>query len=138
MTVTAMSRAELKVACLELLDRVALEHPAGHQGKLAARYIMRSVNDDRVSMMFEKNEKTKPHLWIDHRFARGLMDAEIEFRVSLASSLYQAAEPGKKPLYGRHAALRSMRDMANVDLVRFTIDRLEQMQMVLAKLTAAP
>ena len=32
-------RAALKSAVLAILDQVALEHPVGHQGKLAARYV---------------------------------------------------------------------------------------------------
>jgi hypothetical protein len=63
-----------------------------------------------------------------------LLEADIEFRVSLASSLYQETEPGGKCPYGRHAALKSMRDLANADLVRFTIERLTQMQLIVGTL----
>jgi hypothetical protein len=54
-----MTRNTLKAACLSLLDTAAAEHPAGHQGKLAARYVLRSRSDERIGLMFEKSEKTK-------------------------------------------------------------------------------
>ena len=130
------TRAELKLACLALLEQNAVEHPAGHQGKLAARYVIRSGEGERVGLMFEKSEASKPYLWVDRKVARNLMDADIELRVYLASSLYQSAEPDGKLRYGRHAALKSMRDLANADLVRFTIDRITQLQEILAHLIA--
>jgi len=124
----------LKAACLSLLDTAAAEHPAGHQSKLAARYVLRSRSDERIGLMFEKSEKTKALLWVGNVHARNLLEADIEFRVYLASSLYQETEPGGKRPYGRHAALKSMRDLANADLVRFTIERFTQMQFIVGTL----
>ena len=137
MNAEVMNREMLIAACLTLLNRSAVEHPAGHQGKLAARYIIRSNNDERIGLMFEKSGKTRPYLWIARPHARDLLEADIEFRIYLASSLYQEAEPGGKRPYGRHAALKSMRDLANADLVRFSIDRIGQMALILEKLAAA-
>lgn len=131
----AQGRAELKAACLALLDTVAMEHPAGH-GKLAARYILRSQNDDRIELMFERDAKSRANLWLARDRAGDLLNTGIEFRAYPASDLYQATEPGGKTSYGRHAALRSMRDLANADLVRFTIERAEQMEALLANLTS--
>lgn len=122
------------MTCLDLLDRRAIEHPAGHQGKLAARYVLQSHGGERVGLMFEKGERTKPYLWVERRFVRGLMDLDVEFRIYLASSLYQPAEDGGKPSYGRHAALKSMRDLANADLVRFTIATTRQMEVIVEHL----
>ncbi|MGA0613163.1 hypothetical protein [Paracoccus sp. KR1-242] len=136
MTTVTMNRADLKAVCLTMLEAAAIEHPAGHQGKLAARYIIRTTSGERVGLMFEKGERTKPYVWVERRFARDLLDLDIEFRLSLASSLYQEAETGGKRTYGRHAALKSMRDLANADLIRFTIDRPEQMGMILQTLMA--
>jgi hypothetical protein len=136
MTTIATSRETFKAACLAILDEMTLEHPAGHQGKLAARYILRAANGERTGLMFEKSEKTKPYLWVDRRFARKLMDANIEFRISLASSLYLADESDGKTRYGRHAALKSMRDLANADLVRFTIGQPDQIRFILERLEA--
>lgn len=131
MTVAVVAREELKAACLELLDRTAAEHPAGHQGKLAARYVLHSASGERIGMMFEKSPKTRPQLWVELQFAKSLMGADIKFRVYLASSLYKPAEEGGKTAYGRHAALKAMRDLANADLVRFSIDRISQLDMIL-------
>lgn len=61
---------------------------------------------------------------------------DIKFRVYSAADLYKPTESDGKPAYGRHTALKAMRDLANADLVRFTIDRVEQMQVILAKLAA--
>lgn len=137
MTEASMTRAELKAICLALLDEAALDHPAGHQGKLAARYILRAGDGERIGMMFEKHEATKAHLWLEQRHARHLMDAGIDHRVYPAAALYQEGASGEKQAYGRHAALKAMRDLANADLVRFTIDRVGQMEMILTKLAAA-
>lgn len=49
-----MDRDQLKHNCLERLDAGAIEHPTGHQGKLAARYLLRRGDGDRVELMFEK------------------------------------------------------------------------------------
>lgn len=135
MNAPVMNREMLIAACLTLLDRTAVEHPARHQGKLAARYIIRANSDERIGLMFEKSGRTKPFLWLARAHALDLLEAEIEFRVYLASSLYQEAEPGGKRPYGRHAALKSMRDLANADLVRFSVDRIGQMALILEKLT---
>ncbi len=40
MTAKVFDRDDLKRACLTALDAVALEHPAGHRGKLAARCVL--------------------------------------------------------------------------------------------------
>lgn len=87
--------------------------------------------------MFEKGEKSKPNLWVERRFVSGLEEAGIEFRVYLASALYPTSAPDQKQAYGRHAALKAMRDLANADLVRFTIERITQLEMILAELMTA-
>lgn len=134
MSVTSLTREELRNACLSLLDRRATEHPAGHQGKLAARYVLVSASGERIGMMFEKGERARPLLWVARRHVPDLLDAGIESRLSLASSLYQAAETGGQASYGRHSALKPMRDLAHVDLVRFTIERIGQLEMILERL----
>lgn len=94
-----MTRQELKAACLAMLDQNTAEHPAGHQGKLAARYVLRSQSGERIGLMFEKSDKTKPLLWVEHRFLRDLVHDDIEFKVYLASSLYPAVEAGGNQPY---------------------------------------
>ncbi|MDZ7909061.1 MAG: hypothetical protein U5N10_13100 [Gemmobacter sp.] len=131
-----LGRDELKSRCLALLDAAAMEHPAGH-GKLFARYVLRTQDDDRIEMMFEKGEKSRANLWLTCDHAVPLVAMGVEFRDYPASALYQPTEPGGKPVYGRHSALKSMRDLANADLVRFTIDRVDQMEMILTRLKTA-
>ncbi|MCZ0963875.1 hypothetical protein [Paracoccus benzoatiresistens] len=132
-----LSRSELKAACLALLDAAAIEHPAGHQGKLAARYLLRTEANERIGLMFEKDERTKANLWVDQAFVRELLDSDIEQRTYLASSLYRSEVPGGKQTYGRHAALKAMRDLAHADLVRFTISEPDQLQWILDHLASA-
>lgn len=136
MNTMSMTREDLKAACLALLDQAAVEHPAGHQGKLAARYTLRSAGGERLGLMFEKSEKAKSHLWVDRRHVGDLFEAGIDYRIYPAASLYQEIEPGGKRPYGRHAALKPMRDLANADLVRFSIDRIDQLRMILTRLSA--
>lgn len=131
---TLMSRKELKLACLALLDDAAVEHPSGHQGKSAARYILRSENDDRIDLMFEKGEKSRANLWVAKAFARDLMKLGIACKEYPASDLNREVEPGKPRRYGRHAALKVMRDLAHADLVRFTVEHVSQMKLLIAGL----
>ena len=42
------SRQKLKLSCLRALDALAVEHESGHQGELAARYILRTEHDVAV------------------------------------------------------------------------------------------
>ena len=93
----------------------------GHQGKLAARYVLRAASAERIGLMFEKGKNSKAYLWVGLRFAHVLMDADIDVRVHPAASLFAEVEPDGKRPNGRHAALRSMRDLSNADLAQFTI-----------------
>ena len=129
-------REELKARCLALLDAAAIEHPAGHS-KLAARYVFRNLDDDRIELMFEKAGNSRANLWLALDRIGDLSTLDVETRIYRASELYRPSEPGGKVVYGRHAALKPMRDLANVDLVRFTIDRAEQLEVILARLGKA-
>ncbi|KGJ05422.1 hypothetical protein IT41_06565 [Paracoccus halophilus] len=126
-----MNRQDLKAACLEMLDQVAIEHPAGHQGKLAARYVLRSQAGDRIELMFEKGEKVSANLWIERRYAEALASEGIICREYPAASLFAKKGAEGKKTYGRHSALKPMRSLANSDLLRFTIERVSQLQSIL-------
>jgi hypothetical protein len=130
-----LAREEIKAACLALLDAVAIEHPAGHS-KHIARYILRSQSGERIEMMFEKGEKSRSNLWLAGIHTEGLMDGSIEVRAYPASDLYRAAEPGESPTYGRHAGLKVMRDLANADLVRFTVTRTAELERIIKRVSA--
>ena len=129
-----MDEEVLKAACLALLDAAAVEHPSGHQGKLAARYLLRTGSGDRIALMFEKAPKTAANLWLPLTHARFLEGIDAPSRVYPASALYQEKEPGPRG-YGRHSGLKSMRDLANIDLIRFTIERVTQMEAILERLS---
>lgn len=127
---TRLERAELKAACLAILDAAAVEHAAGH-GKMVARYILRSQNDERIELMFEKDEKSRAHLWLAKDYARGLLNGGLEVRSYPAAGLYQAPKPGGTAAYGRHSGLKTMRDLANADLERFTVGTVGEAEVIL-------
>ncbi len=125
-----LERAELKAACLAILDVAAVEHPAGH-AKIVARYILRSQNDERIEMMFERDDKSRANLWLAKDHTIGLLNGDIEVRSYPAADLYQVSEPGGKIAYGRHAGLKVMRDLANVDIERFTITSVGEIEVII-------
>ncbi len=124
---------DLNATCLGLLSAAAIEHPSGHT-KLVARYILRSKDHDRIEVMFEKAGSGRARLWLTRNCAAELMNNAIAFREYPAADLYQPQEGDSTPSYGRHPALKSMRDLANADLIRFTIDRVDQLRTIISKL----
>jgi hypothetical protein len=134
MTGDDVGRAALKRACLRHLEAGASEHPAGHQGKLAARYVLRSASGEGIELMFEKGPATPAHLWILRQFADSLSDAGIMSKHSPAALLYQQTDTAGRPKYGRHSALRPMRQLANADLTCFTIEHEAEIERILADL----
>lgn len=128
-----LEREKLKDSCLAILDIEGIEHPAGHS-KLVARYILRSENDNRIELMFERDEKSRANLWLSKAHAQGLLGSGIEQRSYPASDLYQRQEGGNKEVYGRHAGLKVMRDLAHTDLERFTLTSSDQMMKIIRHL----
>ena len=131
-----MDRDEFKLACQTLLDEAASEHPAKHQGRLAARYLLRSASGESVELMFDKGPKSPPNLWICQRYAGGLMQAGMDFQSSPAASLYQTVDGAGRPRYGRHSALRPMRQLGNADLICFRLRTLGELEHILNRLKA--
>ena len=121
----------MKAACIALLIERATEHPAGHQSKYVARYVMVAASGARVAMMFEKGDRTPAHLWMELRFARALSTAEAALRVYPATALYLGDQQYREPAYGRHAGLKPMRELAHADLARMTVESVGQLAMVL-------
>ena len=110
-----MARDELKLDCLGRLDVRAIEHSAGHQGKLAARYLLRCADGDRAELMFEKGPRTPANLWVAHARVAGLLaEPGLHFQSSPASTLFTAKGSDGKRIYGRHSALKSMRELERV------------------------
>ena len=68
----------------------------------------------------------------DH--ARRLDNPGCEFRDYPATDLYVERDKKGEPIYGRHAGLKSMRDLAHADLVRLAIEDAAQLQDLLIAL----
>lgn len=118
---TTIARDVLKAAIFQRLSEVAVEHPVGHQGKLAARFILRSHGGEGIELMFEKGPASAPNLWMHQKYAEPLLDSEIEQRASPAHALFSIANEKGKKIYGRHTALLPMRQLADADLVCFKL-----------------
>jgi hypothetical protein len=72
-----MTREELKRACLGILDLMCIEHPAGHQSKLAARYVIVAPDGERIGLMFEKASTAPANLWMRSDHARRLGQSRL-------------------------------------------------------------
>lgn len=129
------TRSELKAACLAILDEQAIEHPLGHQGVHAVRYLLRCDGGDRAELMFEKGDRTPANLWVaERRIHAFATSAGIPFRQSPASSLFVRTDAKGRAVYGRHAALRPMRELAHADLLCFCIEDAGQLTAILTHL----
>lgn len=126
---------ELKRLCIERLDEAAMEHPSGHQGKLAARYLLKRPDGDVVELMFEKGPKNPPNLWVTNtRVAELISQSELQFRLSPASILFNKKGSDGKPVFGRHSALKAMRELGHADLVCFRITSPDDLDRILGHL----
>jgi hypothetical protein len=132
-----MTRQELKRACLALLDSMCIEHPAGHQSKLAARYLVVAPNGERIGLMFEKAPNAPANLWVRADHARRLGNPGCDCRDYPASDLYVEKDKKGEPMCGRHTGLKTMRDLAHADLMRLTIQEIGQLQFLLEGLKAS-
>jgi len=128
------TRAALKQACLEVLDTACVMHPAGHQMKLAARYVLITKDGDRIALMFDKGPNSPANLWMLAAHAARIEHLGLPRRDYPAAELYAGTDDRGRPVYGRHSALRQMRELANADLVRFEIDHATLLQPLLRDL----
>ena len=133
-----MPRVALKRACMERLTQVAVEHPAGHQGKLAARFILRTPSAERIELMFEKGDASSANLWVCRRFVTGLLDAGIPYRYAPGSTAFKIKAADGKPAYGRHSALKTMDQLATDDLICFGLRTVGDLDTILSELRAHP
>jgi hypothetical protein len=129
-----VAREELKRSCLGILDSMCIEHPAGHQSKLAARYVIVARDGERIDLMFEKAPSVPANLWLRADHSRRLGNPGCECRDYPASDLYVEKDKNGAPIYGRHTGLKTMRDLAHADLLRLTIEDVGQLQVVLQRL----
>lgn len=135
MSCVTLSRRDLKRMCLEAFGRVALEHPAGHQGAYAARYVLYSDGGERIEFMFEKASKRPANVWFESRHALPLHSSSIEMRDYPAAAV--DVEVDGKKRYSRHSALKPMARLRNASLVKVRIDRPDQIALVIDALRSA-
>lgn len=128
---TTTFRDDLRAMLLLRLDEMAVEHPAGHQGKLAARFLLWSKSGEGIELMFEKGPSSSPNLWILYDFVEPLLTRGIEHRLSTRLSLHADDKPGGKTTYGRHSALKSMRQLSDADLVCFKLSSINELNVIL-------
>lgn len=84
--------------------------------------------------MFEKAPSAPANLWMRADHAHRLGNPSCDFRDYPASDLYVEKDKKGEPIYGRHAGLKTMRDLAHTDLVRFAIEDANQLQHILIAL----
>lgn len=127
---TTLKRDTLKAAILQRLGQVAVEHPSGHQGKLAARFILRSQSGEGIELMFEKGPASPPNLWMHLKFAAALMTGAVAHKESPARTLYVVTNEEGKKIYGRHAALLAMHQLTDADFVCFNLKSLTDLEVI--------
>lgn len=129
-----MTRANLKSQCLAILDEVAVAHGAGHQHSLAGRYVLNGTRLGSIEMMFEKGASTPANLWMPQKVEKWIADAGLTFRQSLAETTNVQRNATGGLIYGRHSALKTMRHLANADLICVTIEKIGDLRTLLARL----
>ena len=134
---TPLTREDLKRACLNRLEAIAMEHPLGHQGKLAARYLLRQPDGTVVEIMFDKGPQSPANLWICERFVGSLLEGDIPFRRSQAQTLFATRSDDGRTIYGRHSALRPMRQLGTADLICFALRSPADLELILQVLLAS-
>lgn len=130
-------RAELKSAIIDRLNAVCQEHPMGHQGAYANRYIFKGENGTTTEILFEKSDRTPANLWVLETLLAPAANAGVTWTSSPASKLYQSPGANGKMKYGRHSALEKMDILGKADLGRVNLTSVEQLDRILDALDAA-
>ena len=129
-----LGRAAFKRAIFVLLQEVAREHPLGHQDSKAARFVLTSRDGTDLEIMFEKKEDDPPNIWFLEKAADASLTASVSNEQSPASSLWRKLGKDGKPSYGRHSVLKTMRQLADADLVCFKPETFEQVGQIIDRL----
>ena len=136
----------LKRDIISRLGRKAKEHPMGHQGIYANRYVMRSFCGVQIELMFEKDDRflpnktpPPPNLWVKKDFVQRILQDRprsmpLIYTESPKSKLYKTTGPNGKPNYGRHSALEKMPQLGNADLICFNVRSMDQLEYILKAL----
>ena len=123
-----------KRTILGLLDTVADEHPLGHQPSKAAHYVLLSHHGARVEIMFEKNVNSPSNFWCRESAASAALIAALRPQHYPSSALWTKRGVDGECLYGRHSALRTMPQLGEADLVRFTPTCLTEAEQIIDRL----
>ena len=127
-----MNREELKKAALELFDKIADEHPKGHQDVYMNYYF---VKNSKLCFAFEKSLKTPANIWCKlgvRGDVKGIKGVE-----SLAKNLWKKVNKKGEKVYGRHSGLRKVDELRNADLVKYIPKTLGEVQKVVEGLIKA-
>lgn len=130
-------RSELKSAIIKRLDQVCQEHPMGHQGAYANRYIFRGENGTTTEILFEKSDRTPANLWVLEAILAATENPGVTWKTSPASKLYQSPGANGKMKYGRHSALEKMEILGKADLACVNLSSVAQLDSLLDALDAA-
>ena len=127
-----MNREELKKAALELFDKIADEHPKGHQ-KVKMNYYI--VKNSELCFAFEKNLESPANIWCK----LGVKDEvkEIDCEESKAEELCKKVNDKGKEVYGRHSGLKKIDELRYADLIKYTAKTLGEVQKVVEGLIKA-
>ena len=120
-----MNREELKKAALELFDKIADEHPKGHQKVYMNYYI---VKNSKLCFAFEKAPRTPANIWCK----LGVKDDVEGFsgEEKLAKYLWQKVNRNGEKVYGRHSGLKRVDELRDADLIKYTAETLGEVQTV--------
>ena len=127
-----MNREELKKSALELFDKIADEHPKGHQKKYLNAYI---VKNSELCFAFEKDPNIPANIWCKlevEKDVKGLSGEE-----KLAKYLRQTVNKNGEEVYGRISGLKKYDELRDADLVKYTAKTLGEVQKVVEGLIKA-
>ena len=127
-----MNREELKKSALELFDKIADEHPKGHQ-KVKMNYYI--VKNSELCFAFEKNLDSPANIWCK----LGVKDEVngINCEESKAEKLCQKVNDKGKEVYGRHSGLKKINELRYADLIKYIPKTLGEVQKVVEGLIKA-
>lgn len=127
-----MNREELKKAALELFDKIADEHPKGHQEVYMNYYI---VKNSKLCFAFEKAPRTPANIWCKLGVENEVKG--IAWVPSWAKDLWKEENDKGKKVYGRHSGLKKVDELRDADLVKYTAKTLGEVQKVVEGLIKA-
>ena len=136
----SVQRSVLRNEIVELLDREA--RPDGDNGRLAGvrRYTLKANDGTDLQIMFQvyENQKTgrsaPPNIWFLKAAAKLMNTQKPAYKDYPASSINQRKPVTGRVTYGRHSGLKSMTQLAEADLLRFTPETIFEVEKLIAAL----